>query len=384
MKLDGSQICVLVSQLGYGGAERQTAVLLEELSRRHGLRPLVCSMSADLEPFGARIRGAGCELVHWNRRSSYEFRRVRFLRSLLRERGIRILHAVHYQALAYGWLARLGLPQVALVPAVRSTVYDPNLRKRAYYRATLSRCKLVISNSITGGQWLRQFYGVPSKRVMIVPNGLDPKLLAAAPDRAAVRHALGIPEGSPLVAFVGKINSHKGLPFLVRLFRRVLRDRPDAHLLLMGHGLTPAWVEENFGGEPRAHGLGTRNDVYDLLGSADALLLTSPTEGFPNCVLEAMVLGVPPVVTQVGECPYLIEHGEDGYLFEYDDEEEGARLLLQVLGDDALRQSLSLRARRKARTRYGTDAMVAGTLEAYQRALGSIFPLQAPELAGMR
>ncbi len=381
MRLDGSQICVLVSQLGYGGAERQTTVLLEELSRRHGLQPLVCSMSANLEPFGARIRRAGCELVYWNRSSSYEFRRIGFLRTLLRERGIRILHAVHYQALAYGWLARLGLPQVALVPAVRNTVYDPNVRKRAFYRMALSRCKLVISNSITGGQWLQQFYGVPSRRVTIVPNGLDPKLLAASPDRAAVRRALAIPDGAPLVAFVGKINSHKGLSFLVRLFRRVLRERPDTHLLLMGRGLTPSWVEESFGREPRVHGLGTRDDVYDLLGSADALLLTSPTEGFPNCVLEAMVLGVPPVVTSVGECPYLIHHGEDGYLYEYDDEEEGARLLLRVLGDAALREALSRRARTTARTRYGTDAMVEGTLEAYRRALGTRFTIPVPELA---
>jgi len=381
MRLDGSQICVLVSQLGYGGAERQTTVLLEELSRRHGLRPLVCCMSENLEPFGTRIRRAGCELVHWKRSSSYEFRRVGFLRGLLLERGIRILHAVHYQAIAYGWLARWGLPEVALVPAVRSTVYDPNMRKRAFFRLALGHCKLIVSNSVTGGQWLEQFYGVPSGNVMVVPNGLDPSLLGTIPDRRSVTTALGIPEDAPVVAFIGKINSHKGLPFLVRVFRRTLRERPDAHLLLMGHGMTPAWVEEHFGPEPQVHGLGTRDDVYDLLGSSDALLMTSPTEGFPNCVLEAMVLGVPPVATAVGECPFLIEHGGDGFLYAYDDEEEGARLLLRVLNDASLRASMSERARSKALARYGADAMVAGTLAAYQHALDVSFPVGTPKLA---
>jgi glycosyltransferase involved in cell wall biosynthesis len=361
---------VLVSQLGDGGAERQTTVLLEEFASRHGLRPLVCCMSANLEPFGERIRRAGCELVHWNRTGSYELSRVLYLRRLLSKRRIRLLHAVHYDAAAYAWLASLGLRGVALMPAVRSTVWDPNLRKRAFYRLALPGCRLILSNSVTGGVWLQQFYGVSGERVMVVPNGLDPKLLAASPDRARVRANLGIPEAAPTVAFVGKVQSHKGLPFLVRLFRKVLEARADAHLMLLGNGLTHEWVAQNFGGDARVHGLGTRDDIYDLVGSTDALLMTSPTEGFPNCVVEAMVLGVPPVSTRVGECPSLIEHGEDGFLYEYDDEGEGAGLLLRVLEDPALRRSMAVRGRAKIVDRYGTEAMVEGTLRAYARVLG--------------
>lgn len=368
--LDGTKICVLVSQLGYGGAERQTTVLLEELSSRYGVQPLVCCMSPILEPFGKRIRDAGCELVHWQRGKSYEWRRVLYLRRLLVARGIRLLHAVHYQAAAYAWLARLGLRDLALVPAVRSTVYDPSLRKRAFYRLMLPRSKVIISNSVTGGLWLRQFYGVRADRVTVVPNGLDPNLLESVPARRRVREELAVPAGAPLVVFVGKINSHKGLPFLVRVFRRVLEAKPEAHLVLVGHGLTQDWVREEFGPEPQVHGLGTRNDVYDLIGSSDALLMTSPTEGFPNCVLEAMALGVPPVTTRVGECPFLIDDGEDGYLYDYGDEAAGARRLLRVLEDPGLRRSMSRRGRTKILERYGTRAMVAGTVQVYERVLG--------------
>ncbi len=370
MHVDGRNICVLVSQLSYGGAERQTAVLLEELAARHGVRPLVCCMSPILEPFGSRIQRAGCELVYWPRGKSYETRRVLFLRRLLKERNIELLHAVHYQAIAYAWLARLGLRDVAFVPAVRSTVHAPVLRKRAFYRFVLPRCPVVIANSHSGKLWLEEFYGVEGERVHVVPNGLDPGLIAAHPDRAAVRARLSIPDDAPLVAFVGKNVANKNLPLLFRIFDRVLEKRPDAHLILMGKGLTQEWVASAFGARSSVHGLGTRDDIYDLVGCADCLLLTSMSEGFPNAVLEAMVLGVPPVTTKVGECPLLIDHGENGFLFEMDDDERAARLLLRLLGDASLRCTFSRSARTKALQRYGTDAMVAATRQVYELALG--------------
>src|SRR5262249_49862321 len=158
----------------------------------------------------------------------------------------------------------------------------------------------------------------------VVFNGIDPDLLGATPDRGAVRSRLGIPAHAPLLAFVGKPKSHKGLHTLQRIYQRVVEALPQTHLILMGTGLTEGWAREGFQAHPQVHGLGPRRDIYDLLGAADCLLLTSFTEGFPNAVLEAMVLRVPPVATKVGECPYMIDHGEDGYLFDVDDDAEGA------------------------------------------------------------
>lgn len=365
---------MVVPQLNHGGAERQTAILIEHLAIHHQIRPLVCCMTSLLEPFGSRIRAVGCELVHWNRGRSYEIGRVRFLRRLFKEREVRLVHAVHYQAVAYAWMALVGRrDEVAFVPAVRSTVHEPTLRKRAFYRFVLPRCRVVIANSLTGGQWLEQFYGVPKEQVAVIPNGLDPKLLAAAVDRQAVRAKLGIPGEAPMMAFVGKTNSHKGLGLLVRTVRNVLGKLPGAHLVMMGTGLTPTWVQDNFGSQKSVHGLGIRDDVYDVLGAADCLLLTSSSEGFPNAVLEAMVLGVPPVTTKVGQCPILIDHGEDGFLFDYDDDAEASRLVLRVLEDPGLRAAMSVRGRAKMLTRYGTDAMVDATLSVYERALGHAF-----------
>lgn len=369
----GSQICVLVSQLSYGGAERQTTVFLEHLAHVHGVRPLVYCMSPQLKPFGDRVRAAGCELIHWRRSGSYEVPRILHIRSVLKRRDIRLVHAVHYQSVAYGFLATLGREhRVAFIPSIRSTVYDPTLVKRVFYRWMLPRCRLILANSQTGAAWVRQFYGVKDGLVRVVPNGIDPGVLEETAPREAVRRGLGIPPQAPLLAFVGKPKSHKDIPLLFRIYRRVRERRPDAHLLLMGWGLTEEWLGRS-GHAPldNVHALGSRDDIYDLLASADVLVLTSPTEGFPNAVLEAMALGVPPVTTKVGECPILIDDGQDGFLFDHGDDETGARHVLALLEDPARRVAMGARARSKVRERYGTGVMAEATLKAYEDALGA-------------
>jgi glycosyltransferase involved in cell wall biosynthesis len=229
---------------------------------------------------------------------------------------------------------------------------------------------MVIANSHSGKLWLQESYGVDAERIQVVPNGLDPGLVAAAPDRAAMRTRLGIPVEAPLVVFVGKCNANKNLPLLVRIFERVLRVRPDAHLIMVGKGLTQDWAQTAFGGHPAVHGLGTRDDIYDLIGCADCLVLTSKSEGFPNAVLEAMVLGVPPVATRVGECPILIDHGENGFLYDAEDDEDGARRVLDLLESPSVRGAFSRSARAKTLQRYGAHAMVTETLQVYELALG--------------
>ncbi|UCF67083.1 MAG: hypothetical protein JSV80_15070 [Acidobacteriota bacterium] len=59
----GARVAIVVSQLGYGGAERQTALLLERLVD-HPLRPaLVCCLSDQLEPYGSQLESLGYRVV---------------------------------------------------------------------------------------------------------------------------------------------------------------------------------------------------------------------------------------------------------------------------------------------------------------------------------
>jgi glycosyltransferase involved in cell wall biosynthesis len=60
--------------------------------------------------------------------------------------------------------------------------------------------------------------------------------------------------------------------------------------------------------------LGKRTDVKALLLESDIFVLPSRREGMPNALMEAMLLGLPCIATDISGCQDLIKHGESGLL----------------------------------------------------------------------
>jgi glycosyltransferase involved in cell wall biosynthesis len=372
VNLSDGRLGVLVSQLSIGGAERQTALLLAELARRHGIRPWVYVMSPRLDPFGPVVQQAGCEVRNWPHAGSYSLARALAIRRLARSRGVRVLHAVHYEAMAYGHVALMGLRRAQLLPSIRSTKIRPPALKRFIYRRALRSSRAVISNSHSGAEFMHDSFGVSRRGLHVIPNAIDLSVCKAMAPAAAVRAKLGIASDAPLVCFVGRDSGYKDLPLLYRIAASVLAEEPRAVFLLMGHGLDEDAVQRASGLDPRSvRGLGLRNDVYDILAASDALLLTSWTEGCPNVVLEAMALGVPPVATSVGDCPRIVEEERNGYLFTHGDAGRGAELLLRILRHPELRERLGREGARKVFEEYSVGAMVDRTVDVYHSLLSA-------------
>ncbi|RMG46665.1 MAG: glycosyltransferase, partial [Acidobacteria bacterium] len=111
-----------------------------------------------------------------------------------------------------------------------------------------------------------------------------------------------------------------------------------------------------------ARGLGPRSDVPALLGAADALVLTSDSEGCPNVVLEALAAGTPVVAADVGDIRDMVAPGETGFVVPAGDPDRYVEALCEVI---ARRDSFAARvaARRQALAeRWGVPAMVERTI----------------------
>ena len=123
----------------------------------------------------------------------------------------------------------------------------------------------------------------------------------------------------------------------------------------------------------RLHLLGLRNDVADLLASADAFVLPSLSEGLPLALLEAMFAGLPIIATRVGEVPAALADGAAGLLVEPGRPDELAAAIDRILSDAELAHTLGTRARARALAEFD----VAKMAERYES-------LYAPALNGSR
>jgi glycosyltransferase involved in cell wall biosynthesis len=155
-----------------------------------------------------------------------------------------------------------------------------------------------VSNEAGVGQFGDQWYHDP--RSHIFRSGIDLDPFTERPDRAAVRHELGLPANDPVIGHIGRFTNQKNHAFLVDIFAGVVEREPGARLLLVGEGELMSTVRErveSLGLGDRVHFAGSRPDVAQLLmGAMDVLVLPSLHEGLPRVALEAQAAGLPLVI----------------------------------------------------------------------------------------
>lgn len=160
-----------------------------------------------------------------------------------------------------------------------------------------SAVKLILALSHMDARLMRQYYGVPRRKIVVLHNGYDPTRFN--PDvkrhRKEVRRELGIGE-KPLLLFVGMDFKRKGLALVLASLVRL----KDAVLVVVGGGERDRFVRiaERMGVGERVVFVGRREDVERFYGAADLLVLPSRYDPFCNVVLEAMACAVPVVVTE--------------------------------------------------------------------------------------
>jgi glycosyltransferase involved in cell wall biosynthesis len=125
------------------------------------------------------------------------------------------------------------------------------------------------------------------------------------------------------------------IPCILRAFQRVQKDVPESSLILVGDGPQHESLVQ------QADAMGLKNvvftgrvqnkQIYDLLGQADVMLSSPTIDNMPVSLIEAMNAGLLVISSRVGGVPYMIEDGDNGLLFESNNDEELAEKMKWVL-----------------------------------------------------
>lgn len=213
-------------------------------------------------------------------------------------------------------------------------------------------------------------FGVSQEKIHLIPTSVPvPKRLIP---RDEARRALSLSR-FPIVLFVGRLAPEKGLKFLLACWSEVLKEFPQAQLLILGQGaererLLAQAKELNLTGSVEFRG--EVKDVSRFLAAADIFVLPSLAEGMPVALLEAMASGLAPVATRVSGSVEIITSGENGILVAPQDVQGLGQAIRDLLAHDALRQRLSIAARNTIQERFSLESMVEKHIQLYRQVLG--------------
>lgn len=187
------------------------------------------------------------------------------------------------------------------------------------------------------------------ERVALWQKGVDTELFH--PDLASMEMRSHLSQGhpeSPLLLYVGRLSAEKE----IERIKAILLAIPQARLALVGDGPHRQVLEKYFAQTPTYFvGYLTGKDLATAFACADAFIFPSRTETLGLVLLEAMAAGCPVVAANSGGIPDIVTSGVNGYLFEPDDNNQGAiaatrRLLEQPQEKEMIRQNARAEAER--------------------------------------
>lgn len=231
------------------------------------------------------------------------------------------------------------------------------LQRQAY------RCAhAVVANSSAARRQLEQ-EGVPAARIHVIPNGVTVARFEPTTGMRPVRRILT----------VANLRREKAHDVLLRVAAQLAPAHPQLHFVIAGGGPREAELRalsSSLGVDGHVEFLGHVENVPALLAQADAFVLPSLSEAFPNAAMEAMAAGLPVIASAVGGLLDLVDHGRNGLLAPPGDAGAFAAAIASLVTDPALAARLGSAARDDIISRYSFDRMVRSFEDLYLSHLG--------------
>lgn len=218
---------------------------------------------------------------------------------------------------------------------------DPDLQKlESFWQRlrliTYRRADCITSNSVGVLEKLGRF--CPLRQLFLLPNPiLLPRIDISGVERA------------PEFVTLARLVHQKGVDVLLRAMARIADQAPEWDLSLIGDGplreeLETLAAELGIADRVKFHGHVDR--PLERLCRAGVFVLPSRFEGMPNSLLEAMAVGLPPIVTDASPGPLeIVEHEATGLIVPAEDVEALAAAMLRLARDGTARERLGAQAR---------------------------------------
>lgn len=238
-------------------------------------------------------------------------------------------------------------------------------------------CDRIIAISHHSFQTLQTLYGIPLSKLSLIQNGLEDRCINyTRQEKKEIRNYYHFPEKEAMVMFAGRLDTDKGIYFLLKAIHQLMERGQKIHLLLAGDGdfsrclkeISPYWHTVTF------TGFVDKKELYKLYSIADIGIVPSAHEEFGYVALEMIMNGLPVIVNGCSGLSEIIEDGYNGLYVSLtketaDDEQLSVDALSEkiscLLTDKVLQQQFRKNGRLRFKERYSREVFIEKMLDFY-------------------
>ena len=217
-------------------------------------------------------------------------------------------------------------------------------------RITKNFVDIYISNSYTAKDVLIKKAKIPRKKIKVIYNGIEipEKIEKLKKDYIAI-------------GTIGNLRKAKGHFNLIKAAKIVVEKYKNVKFYIIGEGELKEEILKMIKEEKLENFFiltGYVEDVYSYLKIFDVFVLPSLWEGCPVSLLESMGYGIASITTDVGDVPYIIENGKDGFIVEKNDYLKLSEKIIYLIENEEERKKIGEKAREKIKNYFSYEEMI--------------------------
>lgn len=344
-----TKIVFLTSSMQIGGQEQYIAQQIMNIDKSK-FEPTLCCLK-ELGPMADPVMAAGIPVISGFQHYKYDllslWRLIRFLLLTCPD----ILYIFDFRNVLF--IGRLAA-KLARVRVVVIASHKMNYNNSGCSFKLLDRLLMPLSDHVIAAANIhRESLIVNDKisphKVTAIHNGIQLSRLEEDLRDTVYNKDIGIPYGAKIVGTVARLSAEKSQNILLQAAAIIVRAVPETHFVFVGDGPERQSLEErasSLGLSDKVHFLGFKKRVAPIVKLFDVFTLSSTsTELFSAATLEAMALGIPTVVTDIGSMSEMVISDATGFLVPPNDPNTLAEKILLLLNSPDMARKMGMAAR---------------------------------------
>ena len=297
-----------------------------------------------------------------------------------KEGGFDVIHA-HDWLVTYAAKTLKNAYNIPIVATIHATeagrnsgIHDETQRyiNDTEWLLTYEATELIVNSNFMKND-IHRLFGLPFEKINVIPNGINLSNFTGIERDYDFRRQYAM-DNEKIILYVGRLVYEKGIQHLIAAMPKILSNYHDAKLIIAGRG----GMMDELKAEARNLGLGNKvyftgyldsKQVQKMYKCADVAVFPSTYEPFGIVALEAMLAGVPTVVSDVGGLNEIVNHGVDGMKSYAGNPNSIADSVTALLYDHQLAANVSKKAKQKVKEQFNWEKIAQDTHFTYEKAI---------------